>query len=493
VRTAEGPTSRDGAYAVEARVVASHVPALDLFAGLYRHDPGAFWLDSGGEGRFSILGSADGVRAHTVRYRNGEGHVTVGFAGGRVEERPGDVFRFLAQSLASHAVAVPPGLPCPFALGYVGYLGYELRGRTMGMRVAHPSEHDDAHLVFAERAVVVDHRTGDVHALALVRHGDDELTAASRAWLDDLPGRIAALGAAAAGPAPAPALELAQIPSRFEPRHDHDEYVALVRECLEQIRRGESYELCLTNEFRTDRAVDPWDAYLRLRALSPVPYGAYLSCGSVSVLSASPEGFLRVGVDGVVESRPIKGTRPRGETAADDERLREDLRTSVKDRAENLMIVDLLRNDLSTVCEVGSVEVPGLFEIETFPLVHQLVSTVRGRLRADRSAVDCTVAAFPGGSMTGAPKRRSLEILERLEGGPRGIYSGALGWFSLSGAAELSIVIRTIVVAPGGTTFGVGGAVTALSDPQDEYVETLVKARAMATALAAAGTPPAAD
>ena len=477
-------------YDVDARVVGSGVAAVDLFAALYLHDPAAFWLDSGGNGRFSMMGSADGVRAHTVRYRRGTGHVTVAFADGRVDERPGDVFAFLEESLARHAVPVPSALPCPFALGYVGYLGYELRGETMGVDVAHPSPHDDAHLVFAERAVVVDHRTGDVHGLALVSAGDDELTAASRAWLDELPARIAALDRLSLDPLPTPTLDLAEIEARFEQRHTHDEYVRLVRQCQEHIRRGESYELCLTNEFRTDRLVDPWTVYLRLRALSPVPHGAYLACGGVTVLSASPERFLAVDVDGVVEARPIKGTRPRGATAADDERLRDELGASVKDRAENLMIVDLLRNDLSKVCEVGSVRVPQLFEVETFPLVHQLVSTVRGRLRAGRSAVACTVAAFPGGSMTGAPKRRTVEILEELEDGPRGIYSGALGWFSLSGAADLSIVIRTIVVAPGGATFGVGGAVTALSDAEDEYAETLVKARAMAAALLDAGGSP---
>jgi para-aminobenzoate synthetase len=203
----------------------------------------------------------------------------------------------------------------------------------------------------------------------------------------------------------------------------------------------------------------------------------------VALLSASPERFLSIGVDGVVESKPIKGTRPRGATPAEDEAMRGDLLAQEKDRAENLMIVDLVRNDFNMVCQVGSVHVPRLFDVETYAPVHQLVSTIRGTLRPGQSAVDCVRAAFPGGSMTGAPKIRTMEIIDRLEEGPRGPYSGALGWFSLSGGADLSIVIRTLVVTEGQVTFGVGGAIVALSDPYEEFEETVVKSRAMLTAL----------
>jgi para-aminobenzoate synthetase len=205
----------------------------------------------------------------------------------------------------------------------------------------------------------------------------------------------------------------------------------------------------------------------------------------VSVLSSSPERLLRVSADGWAESRPIKGTRPRASSGPADDRLRIELAGSEKDRAENLMIVDLVRHDLGSCARVGSVEVPALYQVESFATVHQLVSTVRARLRPDSSAVACARAVFPGGSMTGAPKIRTMRILDALEGGARGVYSGALGYFSLTGAADLSVVIRTLVAGPDRTTFGVGGAIIALSEPGAEFEETAVKATAMLRLLGA--------
>ena len=264
----------------------------------------------------------------------------------------------------------------------------------------------------------------------------------------------------------------------------HAGYLEAVSKVRDYILAGDIFQANLSQRLEAPLRESPWTLYRRLRALNPAPFAAYLDMDGVRVLSASPERFLRVDADGAVEARPIKGTRPRGLYPAHDAALGRVLSESAKDRAENLMIVDLLRNDISRVCAPGSVHVPDLFALEHYSTVQHLVSTVTGTLDAGRDAVDLLIAAFPGGSITGAPKVRAMEIIAELEQRRRGVYCGSVGYISITGAMDTSIVIRTYLALGARVYFGVGGGIVADSDPEEEYRETFDKARALISALA---------
>ncbi|MEV1288940.1 aminodeoxychorismate synthase component I [Micromonospora sp. NPDC049679] len=455
----------------------------------------SFWLDSSavidGLSRYSFMGHGAGPLAEYVTYRAAERTVTVRRSDGNTERVVQPFFEYLDDQLRARAMPTPPGVPFDFNLGYVGYLGYELKAETGG-ELAHEADTPDAALLFVDRMLALDHVEQTCYLLALSA-GDDDVAAI--AWLDRTAVRLRATppgddAAAATALLAGTVMTDEAVGHLVEPRHDREGYLKRIDQCLEEIHHGESYEVCLTNMVTVRTVIDPLRTYTHLRRISPVPYAALLRFPDLAVLSASPERFLSVGVDRVAESKPIKGTRPRGATPVEDEALRRDLLGNEKDRAENLMIVDLIRNDLNMVSEIGSVHVSRLFDVETYAPVHQLVSTVRGTLRPDQSVVGCVRASFPGGSMTGAPKVRTMEIIDRLEEGPRGVYSGALGWFSLSGATDLSMVIRTLVAADGQVSFGVGGAVVALSDREEEFAETVVKSRAVMTAVMATAVEP---
>jgi para-aminobenzoate synthetase len=445
---------------------------------------GSFWLDSAraepGLSRFSFLAGPLGPLAESLSWRVEERGVRVRTRRADLTE-PGDVLTVLRRRLARRRVA-ESGLPFDFVGGYVGYLGYEARhgtgpstGAVGGTRGPHRSPTPDAAFAFVDRFVAIDHQAHDTYAVAL-HEPDDASRREAAGWVaatvDSLPRqRTGALAPVAIDGRPGPD------PEPFLVR-DREAYLADIDECLRQLRRGESYEICLTNRVKVPFTGDDLDYYRRLRRVNPAPYGALLRFPGVTVMSSSPECFLRIRPDGVVESKPIKGTAPRDTDPVRDAALVVDLRTSPKTRAENLMIVDLLRNDLGRVCEIGSVQVPSLLCVESYATVHQLVSTVRGRLKPRFTAVDVTRACFPGGSMTGAPKLRTMEIIDRLETEARGVYSGALGYFSANGAADLSIVIRTAVRQGDGLTIGAGGAIVIASDPVAEFEEMLLKAAA---------------
>ena len=414
----------------------SEIDPAQAFTELAATHDRMFWLDGGGSrpwsGRRSILGHLgddDVSLTYDARSREVCRHQH-----GRTEVVGDDVFEVLGRHVAADA-----GDP---RVSWVGYLGYasrpDLPAAPLGSAVP------DAVWMRARDAVVVTH--------------------------------------AAARQQPA-----APVPERSGTPHVPPDYAAAFTAVQEQLRAGNSYEVNLTYRERVRSLEDPREVYLRLRASNPAPYAGYLQHHGVHLLSSSPERFATLGRDGWLETKPIKGTTPRGATPEEDERLRVALATDPKCRAENLMIVDLLRNDLSMVCEPGTVTVPVLMDVESYPSVHQLVSTVRGRLRPDVGTVEALRALFPAGSMTGAPKRRTMEVVAEVESSPRGVYAGAFGLIGTDGRADLGVVIRSLVATgrPGAWEYelGTGGGITVRSDLADEYAETRWKAERLRAAL----------
>jgi para-aminobenzoate synthetase component 1 len=268
-----------------------------------------------------------------------------------------------------------------------------------------------------------------------------------------------------------------------------DGYLGAVNRVRDYIVAGDVFQVNLSQRFEVPLSEHPWSFFRRLRVRNAAPFSAYLELPDGAIVSASPERFLRVDAVGRVETRPIKGTRPRGMTAEHDAALGLALSESAKDRAENLMIVDLMRNDLSQVCAPGTVRVTELFALERYPTVHHLVSTIVGELAPGRDALDLLRASFPGGSITGAPKVRAMEIIAELEPSQRSVYCGAIGYWSATGALDVSIAIRTMIALRGRAYFGAGGGIVAESDPDQEYRETLDKARGIVEALAVVHDP----
>ncbi len=401
-----------------------------------------------------------------------------------------DALRAQRASLDPHAHLA--GLP----LGLVGWFGYELLSETMalpGAGAPHTAAVPPAHRASwlrVDRGVLLDHASGEARLVALESAGASATELDE--WRDEMLAVVGEAARASIGAATEAAMQPATLPAAMHPvrkRHDDARYAELVERCQRHIREGDAYQLCLTTQHEVTTLdgspIDPIETYVRLRGASSTHHGALLMIGGTSLLSASPETFLRVS-DGVVQTRPIKGTRPRGALTADDVALAAELAASEKERAENLMIVDLMRNDLQRICEVGSVRVTGLLEVESYAHVHQLVSTIEGTLQAGIDALDAVASCLPAGSMTGAPKRRAVELLHEIEGAARGIYSGAFGYFGVDGGADLAMVIRSIVLDGAGATIGAGGGITALSDPTAETAEMRLKAAAMLRALGAA-------
>ena len=494
---------------LRAKRIEAEPDAAALYDTLYAGSANAVWLDSsdgphvaradspGSERRrFSILADDGGSHGQLATHCNGITTMRTGCATARIE---GPFFRWLDASWGSSIVPAPEGYSGEFTLGWLGYLGYELKRETGGSDV--PSPTPDSALIFAGRAVVLDHREGTVWLFALEASDAAE-------WVSNAAQAVAAASDSAGGSAPGDendagddtdtggsAVEHSEEPGagglEFIARDTEVDYKHKIAVAQHEIAEGNSYEICLTTAIRAHgTGVDPWRSYVQLRHRNPAPFGSLLRFGSLAVASTSPERFLKITSAGSMRAEPIKGTRGRSLDTERDAALRADLESSPKDRAENIMIVDLLRNDLSHFAEPGSVTVSRLCVVESYATVHQLVSTIDAQLLPGASRAEAVAACFPAGSMTGAPKISTMAILDRLEEAPRGVYSGAIGYFSLNGATDLAVAIRTLVMTADEEgriqlSLGVGGAITAESSPQEEYEEIRTKAYGVLSTLGA--------
>jgi para-aminobenzoate synthetase len=525
---------------LSVRTVVGEAPTEPLFERLFGAAEYAFWLDSADAptrlAQCSFLGMSAGADRCVLAYDVEAGRVTRHGANASTVEYA-SIFDVLDRELGARAVVPPVGPARGLLAGFVGYLGYECKA-DCGSPNTHRSDVPDAVMMLANRVVAVDHVRQCTYLLALGREGDsdaerwlDEAEAVVRETLSVSPAaapwdagvgatgadaaledrsvgvgapspdswadgsgvaRSTAAGSAAAGDrdvgAGAAACEQPDGPVTFHCGRGREQYLADILRCQAALAAGESYEVCLTDQISTTASPEPFALYRTLRRGNPAPFAAYLKLGELAVLSSSPERFLGIDRDRRVQARPIKGTAPRSADPNEDAALCAELTGDEKTFAEHLMIVDLLRNDLGRVCALDSVRVPELMVVESYPTVHQLISTVTGLLEPGRTPVDCVRACFPGGSMTGAPKLRTMGIIDDVERVARGVYSGALGYFGLDGGVDLSIVIRTIVMRPGATTIGAGGAIVMQSDPEQEFDELLLKARAPMAAIARAAT-----
>jgi para-aminobenzoate synthetase len=415
---------------------------IPFFSEVAAEHPRCFWLDGGGarewSGRRSMVGWLD-VDDVSLTF-HAEPREVRRHAGGSVEVVGSDVFDVLEAELAAGSAEDQ----------WFGYLGYAARPDLFPARP--DPDLPDAVWMRCSHLRFFDHPEA----------GTSSESSQLRLDPDDVP--------------PMP-----------------EEYATAFDRVQEQLHAGNSYEVNLTYRVETASDLDPVAAYLRLRAVNPAPYAGFLQHDVPGhrawLLSSSPERYALVTADRMLETKPIKGTTPRGSTADEDDAARHRLATDPKFRSENLMIVDLLRNDLSMVCDPGTVEVPVLMDVESYPSVHQLVSTVRGRLAEEVTTVQALRALFPAGSMTGAPKLRTMQVIDEVEESPRGVYAGAFGWLAGDGRADLGVVIRSLMSSGGGSyLLGTGGGITVRSDVDEEYAESRWKAERLLSALSAPPT-----
>jgi len=464
--------------------VSTLITAAEVFE-LFHERPFSFFLDSGMDpeklGRYSFIGSDPFLILKSY------GSDTTLISPNEKECRKGNPFDILNELVERYKLEPCP-LPIPLTGGVVGYFSYELCQfiEHLPSTATDDLQLPECYLAFYDLILTFDHLEGKTYIVSSGFPEQNEEKRSKRAAerIQELKVRLLA-GLSHSNPRHR-SLNTNPYSLRSDTKHGvkirsnftHQEYLNAVEAAREHIAAGDIFQVNLSQRFEADLAVSPYKLYQHLRQINPAPFAAYLNFDEVTILSASPERFLKVTGD-LVETCPMKGTRPRGSSEAEDESLAKDLQNSIKDRAENIMIVDLERNDLGRVCRFGTVKVRELLTLEKYATVFQLTSTVEGKLHRDKNKIDLLKACFPGGSITGAPKVRAMEIIDKLEPTKRSVYTGSIGYLSFSGEMDLNIVIRTILVKDKKAFFQVGGGIIYDSVPEMEYQETLDKAKAI--------------
>jgi len=459
---------------------------------LFKERPFSFFLDSGMDpeklGRYSFIGSDPFLvlrsRGRRIELLQGDRHEVI----------TGNLFDVLGELLEKYATT-PNSSPIPFTGGAVGYFSYDLCHfiERLPATAIDDLQLPECYLAFYDVVLAFDHLEGRsyIASTGFPEMEEDKRIKRARERLDQLRDMIAGTpcpemaSSSKEAETPCPEIACSSKSSKrvvLRANFTREQYIEAVAAAREHICAGDIFQVNLSQRFEADLPISPYELYRRLRLINPAPFASYLNLDGVTVVSASPERFLRVEGD-LVQTRPIKGTRPRGASVVEDEVMARELLSSVKDRAENVMIVDLERNDLGRVCRYGTVRVRELCLLETYATVFHLTSTVEGRLRQGKTRIDLLKATFPGGSITGAPKVRAMEIIDELEPTKRSVYTGSIGYLSFSGEMDINIVIRTFLIKDGRAYFQVGGGIVYDSDPEAEYLETLDKGRALIEAL----------
>lgn len=451
--------------------------------GNFKEYPYSFFLDSalGAEkpGRFSFIG----IEPFLV-FKSKKDRITLDWITRR-EELRGNPFLSLRSLFARFKIDSHENFPIPFVGGGVGYFSYDLK--NFNERLPDYARDDinipDSVVCFYDTILAFDHSSREYFIISTgFPESGKRRPCRQKARLESLKDKISRHMKCARRPDGTNAVSPGRWNAVPQSNFTKDAYIKAVLKAKEYIEKGDIYQVNLSQRFKVNLDTDPFRLYETLRTINPAPFACFLNLGDIKIVSASPERFLKI--DGRrIETRPIKGTRPRGRDPEEDRALKDELIASVKDRAENLMIIDLERNDLGRICEYGSVHVTEFMACEEYATVFHLVSTIEGRLRDEVTPIDCLINCFPGGSITGAPKIRSMEIIEELEPAKRSVYTGSVGYLSFNGNMDSSIIIRSFIIKGKKAFFQAGGGIVYDSDPEREYQETLDKARALTEAI----------